>query len=92
MNKEFEVLVDKVAKRLAEGKKPHKATLNKMYSYPGTTAEYRMKRLDERYAYFREQYLTRQAELQAMFARAMSGKNNWKTVGEPVEHNIEFVK
>ena len=46
MNKEFEVLVDKCAKRLAEGKKPHKATLNKMYQYPGTTAEYRMKRLD----------------------------------------------
>ena len=48
MTNEFEVLVDKCAKRLAEGKKPHKATLNKMYQYPGTTAEYRMKRLDER--------------------------------------------
>lgn len=92
MNKGFEILVDKVAKRLAEGKKPHKATLNKMYGYPGTTAEYRMKRLDERYAYFRKQYLDRQAELEAMFARAMSGTRNWETVGEPVEHNIEFVK
>ncbi len=92
MNKEFEMLVDKVAKRLAEHKKPHRVTLNKMHTYPGTTAEYRMKRLDERYAYFRQQYLDRQAELQAMFARAMSGKSNWETVGEPVEHNIEFVK
>ena len=92
MNKEFEVLVDKCAKRLAEGKKPHKATLNKMYGYPGTTAEYRMKRLDERYKYFREQYLERQAELQAMFARAMSGKSNWETVGEPVDHDIKFIK
>ena len=92
MTNEFEVLVDKCAKRLAEGKKPHKATLNKMYQYPGTTAEYRMKRLDERYAYFRKQYLDRQAELQQMFARAMSGTRTWETIGEPVTHNIEFVK
>ena len=92
MTNEFEVLVDKCAKRLAEGKKPHKATLNKMYQYPGTTAEYRMKRLDERYAYFRNEYLTRQAELQQMFARAMSGTRVWETVGEQTPHNIKFVK
>ena len=92
MNKEFEVLVDKVAKRLAEHKKPHRATLNKMYNYPGTTAEYRIKRLDERYAYFRNEYLTRQAELQEMFAHAMSGTRVWETVGEPTTHNIEFIK
>ena len=92
MTNEFEVLVDKCAKRLAEGKKPHKATLNKMYQYPGTTAEYRMKRLDERYKHFRNEYLTRQAELQQMFARAMSGTRVWETVGEPTTHNIEFVK
>ena len=92
MNKEFEVLVDKCAKRIAEGKKPHKATLNKMYGYPGTTAEYRMKRLDERYKYFRQQYLDRQAELQEMFARAMSGTRVWETIGEPTTHNIKFVK
>ena len=92
MTNEFEVLVDKCAKRLAEGKKPHKATLNKMYGYPGTTAEYRMKRLDERYAYFRQQYLDRQAELQAMFTRAMSGTRTWETIGEPVTHNIKFIK
>jgi hypothetical protein len=92
MNKGFEILVDKVAKRLAEGKKPHKATLNKMYQYPGTTAEYRMKRLDERYEHFRNEYLTRQAELEQMFADAMSGKRNWETVGEPVEHDIKFIK
>lgn len=92
MTNEFEVLVDKCAKRLAEGKKPHKATLNKMYQYPGTTAEYRMKRLDERYAYFRNEYLTRQAELQQMFTRAMSGTRTWETIGEPVTHDIKFVK
>ena len=91
MNKEFEMLVDKVAKRLAEGKKPHKATLNKMYQYPGTTAEYRMNRLDERYKHFRNEYLIRQAELAQMFADAMSGKRSYQTVGEPVEHNIKFV-
>ena len=87
---EFEVMVDKVAKRLAENKKPHKATLNKMYSYPGTTAEYRMKRLDERYKHFRNEYLTRQAELQQMFADAISGKRSYETVGEPTTHNIKF--
>ena len=91
MVKEFEILVDKVAKRLAEGKKPHKATLNKMYQYPGTTAEYRMKRLDERYKYFRKQYLDRQAELQAMFEKAMSGRSStWETIGEPITHNLKF--
>ena len=90
---EFLVLVDKVAKRLAEGKKPYKATLNKMYQYPGTTAEYRMKKLDERYAYFRKQYLDRQAELQAMFNKAMSGRTStWETIGEPITHNIKFIK
>ena len=90
---EFDVLVDKCAKRLAEGKKPHKATLNKMYQYPGTTPEYRMKRLDERYKYFRQQYLTRQAELQAMFEKAMSGRGStWEVVGEPTTHNIKFIK
>ena len=51
-----------------------------------------MKRLDERYKHFRNEYLTRQAELQAMFARAMSGTRTWETIGEPTTHNIEFVK
>ena len=90
---EFDVLVDKVARRLAEHKKPHRTTLNKMYQYPGTTPEYRMKRLDERYKYFRQQYLDRQAELQAMFEKAMSGRTlTWETIGEPTTHNIKFIK
>ena len=88
---EFEVLVDKVAKRLAENKKPHKVTLNKMYNYPGTTAEYRMGRLDERYKHFRSQYLERQSELQQMFNEAISGKRSYETVGEPTTHNIKFL-
>ena len=86
---QFEILVDKVAVRLAQRKKPHRATLNKMYNYPGITAETRMKMLDERYAYFRERELARQAELEAMFARAMKG-TMWETVGEPVDHDIKF--
>ena len=88
----FEVLVDKVAKRLAEGKKPHKVTLNKMYNCSEVTAEYRLKRLDERYKFFREQYLEQQAEIAKMFADAMSGKRSYQTIGEPVSHNIKFVK
>ena len=87
---QFELLVDKVAVRLARGMKPHKATLNKMYSYPGTTAEYRMAKLDERYKFFRERYLKEQAEMQERFARAMKG-TMWETVGEPVEHDIKFI-
>ena len=31
---EFEVLLDKVALRLAKGMKPHRVTLNKFYNYP----------------------------------------------------------
>ena len=87
---QFEMLVDKVAVRLARGMKPHKATLNKMYNYP-VSAEYRMAKLDERYKFFRERYLKEQAEMEARFARAMKG-TMWETVGEPVEHDIEFVK
>jgi len=92
MNKEFDLLVDKVAMRLAQRRKPHKATLNKMYQYPGTTAEYRMKRLDERYAYFRGLYLEQQAELERKFLNAFSGKSStWEVVGEPTTHNIKFL-
>ena len=89
MTKEFELLVDKVAMRLANSKKPHKATLNKMYNYP-VPAEYRLKRLDERYKHFKMLYDEQQAELERMFINAMSGKRNWETVGEPTTHNIKF--
>lgn len=86
---QFEMLVDKVAIRLARGMKPHKATLNKMYNYP-VSAEYRMAKLDERYKFFRERYLKEQAEMEARFARAMRG-TMWETVGEPVDHDIKFL-
>ena len=86
----FEILVDKVAVRLAQGKKPHTKTLNKMYNYP-VPAEYRMKKLDERYKYFRERHLQQQKEMEERFVRAMKG-TMWETVGEPIEHNIKFVK
>jgi len=86
----FEILVDKVAVRLAQGKKPHTKTLNKMYNYP-VPAEYRMKKLDERYKYFRERYLQQQKEMEERFVRAMKG-TMWETVGEQEPHNIKFVK
>ena len=42
---DFEVLLDKVAQRLAKNYKPHRATLNKLYAYPIDPAfrEYRLK-------------------------------------------------
>jgi len=86
----FEILVDKVAVRLAQGKKPHTKTLNKMYNYP-VPAEYRMKKLDERYKYFRERHLQQQKEMEERFVRAMKG-TMWETVGEQEPHNIKFVK
>ena len=88
---QFEMLVDKVAVRLAQGYKPHTKTLNKMYNYPGITAETRMKMLDERYKFFRERHLKQQAEMQERFARAMRG-TRFETVGEPVDHDIKFIK
>ena len=40
-----------------------------------------------------EKLMNRQAELQAMFEKAMSGRTStWEVVGEPTTHNIEFVK
>jgi hypothetical protein len=50
-----------------------------------------MAKLDERYKFFRERYLKEQAEMEARFARAMKG-TMWETVGEPVKHDIKFVK
>jgi hypothetical protein len=42
---EFEVLIEKVAQRLAKNYRPHRATLNKLYAYPIDPAfrEYRLK-------------------------------------------------
>jgi hypothetical protein len=42
---EFEVLIEKVAQRLAKNYRPHRATLNKLYAYPIDPAfrEHRLK-------------------------------------------------
>ena len=49
-----------------------------------------MRMLDERYKFFRERHLARQAELEQMFARAMKG-TKWETVGEPVDVDVKFL-
>ena len=87
---EFEVLIDKVAKRLAKNYRPHRATLNKLYAYPIDPA-FREHRLKARTMELRAERIARQAELDQMFSDIMSGKGRkWETVGEPMPHNIKF--
>ena len=88
---EFEVLLEKVAQRLAKNYRPHRATLNKLYAYPIDPA-FREYRLKARVMELRAEIAKRDAELQAMFARAMSGTRNWETIGEQTPHNIKFIK
>ena len=88
---EFEVLIEKVAQRLAKNYRPHRATLNKLYDYPIDPA-FREYRLKARVMELRAEIAKRDAELQAMFARAMSGTRNWETIGEQTPHNIKFIK
>ena len=89
---DFEVLLEKVAQRLAKNYKPHRATLNKLYDYPIDPA-FREYRLKARVMELRAEIAKRDAELQEMFANAMSGKglSKWKVVGEPVDHDIKFL-
>ena len=88
---EFEVLLEKVAQRLAKNYKPHRATLNKLYAHPIDPA-FREYRLQARVMELRAEIAKRDAELSEMFARAMSGTRVCETIGEPTTHNIEFVK
>jgi len=87
---EFEVLIDKVAKRLAKNYRPHRATLNKLYAYPIDPA-FREYRLKARVMELRAEAAERQAEIEAMFARIMSNPAQYETVGEPMPHNIKFL-
>ena len=87
---EFEVLLDKVAKRLAKNYRPHRATLNKLYAYPIDPA-FREYRLKARVMELRAEAAERQAEIEAMFARIMSNPAQFETVGEPMPHNIKFL-
>ena len=89
MNSEFEVLIEKVAQRLAKNYRPHKATLKQLYAYPIDPA-FREYRLKARVMELRAEAAAKRAELEQMFADAMSGKRKWETVGEPTTHNIKF--
>ena len=87
---EFEVLLEKVAQRLAKNYRPHRATLNKLYACDIDPA-FREYRLKARVMELRAEIAERQAELAQMFADAMAGKRSYETVGEPVTHNIKFL-
>ena len=86
---EFETLIEKVAQRLSKNYLPHRATLNKLYAYPIDPA-FREHRLKARTMELRAEAAQRRAELEKMFANAMSGTRQWETVGEPEPHNIKF--
>ena len=89
MKNEFEVLVEKVAKRLAKNYKPHRATLNKLYAYPIDPA-FREYRLKARVMELRAEIAERNKEIAEAFARIMSNPAQFETVGEPMPHNIKF--
>ena len=87
---EFEVLLEKVAQRLAKNYRPHRATLNKLYACDVDSA-FREYRLKARVMELRAERIARQAELDQMFSDIMRGKGRkWETVGEPMPHNIKF--
>ena len=87
---EFEVLIEKVAQRLAKNYRPHRSTLNKLYACDVDSA-FREYRLKARVMELRAERIARQAELDQMFSDIMSGKGRkWETVGEPEPHNIKF--
>ena len=87
---EFEVLLEKVAQRLAKNYRPHRATLNKLYACDVDSA-FREYRLKARTMELRAERIARQAELDQMFSDIMRGKGRkWETVGEPEPHNIKF--
>jgi len=88
---EFEVLIEKVAQRLAKNYRPHKATLKQLYAYPIDPA-FREYRLKARVMELRAEAAERQAEIAKMFSDIMSGKGRqWETIGEPEPHNIKFI-
>ena len=87
---EFEVLLDKVALRLAKGMKPHRVTLNKFYNYPIDSA-FRHYRLTARVMEFKAEIAARDKEIADAFARIMSNPAQFETVGEPEPHNIKFL-
>ena len=69
---EFEVLLEKVAQRLAKNYRPHRATLNKLYAYPIDPA-FREYRLKARVMELRAEIAKRDAELQ----RNVCSRHEW---------------
>ncbi len=86
---EFEVLIEKVAQRLAKNYRPHRATLNKLYAYPIDPA-FREHRLKARTMELRAEIAERNKEIAETFARILSNPRQYETVGEPTPHNIKF--
>jgi hypothetical protein len=86
---EFEVLIEKVAQRLAKNYRPHRATLNKLYAYPIDPA-FREHRLKARTMELRAEIAERNKEIAETFARILSNPRQYETVGEPTTHNIKF--
>jgi hypothetical protein len=87
---EFEVLLEKVAQRLAKNYRPHRATLNKLYACDVDSA-FREYRLKARTMELRAEAQQRQAEIAETFARILSNPAQYETVGEPTTHNIKFL-
>ena len=68
---EFEVLIEKVAQRLAKNYRPHRATLNKLYAYPIDPA-FREHRLKARTMELRAEAAERnRAEIEKMFSSTL---------------------
>ena len=88
MKTPFDILLDKVAWKLAGGMKPHKATLNKFYAYP-MSSEVRQERLLEKVREFKVRLKEIEEENQKLFVRAMKG-TMWETVCEPTTNNLKF--
>ena len=87
---EFEVLIEKVAQRLAKNYRPHRATLNKLYAYPIDPA-FREYRLRARVMELRAEIAERNKEIAEIYARILSNPAQFERVGEPEPHNIKFV-
>ena len=86
---EFEVLIEKVAQRLAKNYRPHRATLNKLYACDVDSA-FREYRLKARTMELRAEIAERNKEIAETFARILSNPAQYETVGEPTTHNIKF--
>ena len=90
MKTTFDILLDKVAWKIANNQKVHTKTLHKFFTYP-IDSEVRHQRLLKKVEEFKIRLKEIEEENQKLFARAMKG-TMWETVGEPEPHHIKFVK